>query len=375
MGESKLKIYIKIIINFLFAIGIALLLLLLLPRVLSFFAPFVIGWIVSMIANPLVRFLEKKVRIVRKHGSAIIIILVIAAILGVSYLLISILVKEVIGLTNDLPAIVEGIGLQLNKLRMNISKFSGTLPDSIQKMIDNIAVEVTEYVNNFIENIEPISMTSAGAFAKNIAEGFLQVIITILSAYFFTASRDELINGLKKRLPETVTSYWHLIYSNFMKAVGGYFKAQFKIMLVLTGIMFLGFELLQVPYSFLLALGIAFLDLLPVFGTGAILWPWALVDVITGDYMEAVALMIIYLICQVVKQILQPKMVGDSIGLHPLATLIFMYIGYKFYGVLGMIIGIPIGMVLMNMYRIGLFDRVIRGFKIIAHDINEFRKF
>lgn len=375
MGESKLKIYIKIIINFLFVIGIALLLLLLLPRVLSFFAPFVIGWIVSMIANPLVRFLEKKVRIVRKHGSAIIIILVIAAILGVSYLLISILVKEAIGLTNDLPAIVEGIGLQLNKLRMNISKFSGTLPDSIQKMIDNIAVEVTEYVNNFIKNIEPISMTSAGAFAKNIAEGFLQVIITILSAYFFTASRDELINGLKKRLPETVTSYWHLIYSNFMKAVGGYFKAQFKIMLVLTGIMFLGFELLQVPYSFLLALGIAFLDLLPVFGTGAILWPWALVDVITGDYMEAVALMIIYLICQVVKQILQPKMVGDSIGLHPLATLIFMYIGYKFYGVLGMIIGIPIGMVLMNMYRIGLFDRVIRGFKIIAHDINEFRKF
>jgi predicted PurR-regulated permease PerM len=68
-------------------------------------------------------------------------------------------------------------------------------------------------------------------------------------------------------------------------------------------------------------------------------------------------------------------MVGDSIGLHPLATLIFMFIGYKLYGVFGMIIGIPIGMVLVNMYRIGMFERLIKGFKIIAHDLNEFRKF
>ncbi|HHU73590.1 MAG TPA: AI-2E family transporter, partial [Clostridiales bacterium] len=151
--------------------------------------------------------------------------------------------------------------------------------------------------------------------------------------------------------------------------------AQFKIMLVLTIVMFVGFEILRVDYSFLLALGIAFLDFLPVFGTGAILWPWAVVSMISGNYFMAVGLIVIYLICQILKQVLQPKMVGDSIGISPLATLIFMFIGYKFYGVLGMILGIPIGMVLINLYRIGMFDRIIRGFKIIIHDINEFRKF
>jgi predicted PurR-regulated permease PerM len=139
--------------------------------------------------------------------------------------------------------------------------------------------------------------------------------------------------------------------------------------------MFIGFEVLKVGYSFLIALGIALLDVLPVFGTGAVLWPWAVIDMISGNYLRAIGLVIIYLICQIVKQILQPKMVGDSIGLHPLATLIFMFIGYKLYGVFGMIIGIPIGMVLVNMYRIGMFERLIRGFKIIAHDLNEFRKF
>jgi predicted PurR-regulated permease PerM len=172
-----------------------------------------------------------------------------------------------------------------------------------------------------------------------------------------------------------VVNYWRLIYNNFIAAFGGYFKAQFKIMLVLSVIMFVGFEILKVNYSFLFAIGIALLDVLPVFGTGAVLGPWAVIDVLSGNYIRAIGLVIIYLVCQVVKQILQPKMVGDSIGLNPLATLIFMFIGYKFYGVFGMIIGIPVGMVLVNMFKIGMFDRLIKGFKIIAHDLNEFRKF
>jgi predicted PurR-regulated permease PerM len=91
--------------------------------------------------------------------------------------------------------------------------------------------------------------------------------------------------------------------------------------------------------------------------------------------MRAVGLMVIYLICQILKQVLQPKMVGDSIGLSPLATLFFMYIGYRLYGIMGIILGVPVGMVLVNLYRSGMFDRIIKGFKIIVHDINEFRKF
>ena len=140
-------------------------------------------------------------------------------------------------------------------------------------------------------------------------------------------------------------------------------------------ILFIGFELLQVNYSFLIALGIAFLDVLPVFGTGAVLCPWAIIDAISGNYTRAIVLIVIYLICQVIKQLLQPKMVGDSIGLNPLATLLFLFIGYRLYGVFGMIIGIPIGMVLVKLYSIGLFERIIRGFIIIVKDINNFRKF
>ena len=374
MGESKLLTYIKILLNLIFIIVAVLIIVLLLPKLLHFFMPFVIGWIVAMIANPLVRFLEKKVKILRKHSSAIIIIIVIAVIVVGMYTLITFLAREIYGLYRDLPIIVEQLSNQFDSISARIGEYSEYLPDNAQAVIDSIFNSLGNSVNSFIENIDP-SMSTAGAFAQGIADIFLIVIVTVLSAYFFTVDRDKIINTVSSNLPQSIISGWGIVTDNFKTAFGGYFKAQFKIMLVLTVIMFIGFEILGVGYSFLIALGIGLLDVLPVFGTGAVLWPWALLDMISGNYFRAVGLVIIYLVCQVVKQILQPKMVGDSIGVSPLATLIFMYIGYRFQGVIGMIIGIPVGMVIVNLYRMGIFDRIIKGFKIIIHDFNEFRKF
>ncbi len=375
MRHDRLILYLKIIINFTLIILLALFLILALPKLLRFFLPFLIGWIVSLIANPLVHFLEKKIKLRRKHSSAIIIVTAIIIIVGTSALLISALVKEATELSNELPAIIESMKLQLNEINRYIQKLSSALPQSVQEAMNNVISDLGQSVTSYMNNRKGTSIDSAKIIVGNIAEGFLMIIITILSAYFFTAERNNLAAGLRKRLPESAIQYWRLIYTNFTSAFGGYFKAQFKIMLVLTVIMFIGFEILRINYSFLAALGIALLDVLPVFGTGAILWPWAVYDVLSGQYVRAIGLVVIYLICQVVKQLLQPKMVGDSIGLNPLATLVFMFIGYRFYGVFGMIIGIPIGMVIVNMYKVGMFDRLIRGFQIIAKDINEFRKF
>lgn len=375
MKESKFITYIKILINFIMFIAIVLFLFLVLPKLLSFFLPFIIGWIVAMIANPMIHFLEKKVKILRKHGSAIIIVLVISLIVAVAALLVYVLIKEVRELISQWPNIERSIENQFKNITDYLNKLTASLPTGAKKMVDKAIVGATSSVTDYVNNLTMPSMSNAGSIVNNIAEGFLMVIVTILSAYFFAAERNVLLDSLKKHLPESIVNYWRLVYGNFKTAFGGYFKAQFKIMLILVVIMFIGFEVLQVGYSFLIALGIALLDVLPVFGTGAVLWPWAIYDMITGHYINAIGLVAIYLICQIVKQILQPKMVGDSIGLNPLATLLFMFIGYKLYGVLGMILFIPIGMVLVNMYHIGMFERLISGFKIIAHDLNEFRKF
>ena len=368
-------IYVKIALNFIIFILGFLALVLIVPGILRFFMPFVIGFILSIVANPLVKFLEKRVKIVRKHSSALIIIVVIAAIVGVFYALIGLLIREASDLIRDFPSIYKNIELQINSISDNLNGIYAILPSSTKNVVDSINSNISEYASGLMNKETLPSISDAGNYAKNVIEGLLMAIITIMSAYFFIAERDNLADVIKRIFPKSIQKSYSLIMDNFKSAVGGYFKAQFKIMLILSFILFIGFELLKVKYSFLLGLGVAFLDFLPFFGTGAVIWPWALLDLLTGEYFRAIVLLAIYLICQVVKQVLQPKMVGDSIGISPFATLIFMFIGYRFMNVLGIIIGIPIGMVLVNFYRAGMFDRIIRGFKIIIHDINEFRKF
>jgi sporulation integral membrane protein YtvI len=369
------KIYLKIFVNFLFGIAVMLFIILAVPRLLGFFMPFFIGWIISLIANPLVRFLENKMNIVRKHGSAIIIIAVLLAVVGILYFAVSTLAREVINLVSDIPQLYGSVELQIQKVQNNMQGIYHFMPAGVKDIFDNLGESMNTYIRKWIAGMGTPTFHDATLFAKNIAELLLMSIITILSAYFFIADRDKLIQMIKKVTPPSVQKQYRIIADNFAKAVGGYFKAQFKIMIIIMFILFVGFQIIRVNYSFLLALLIAFLDFLPVFGTGTIIWPWALYELISGNYFRAVALMVLYLICQLLKQLLQPKMVGDSIGLNPLSTLVFMFIGYRIKGVLGMIIGIPVGMVLINLYHAGMFDRFIRGFKIIAHDLNEFRKF
>lgn len=374
-NNSKFITYLKIIANFIIYAVVIVLLFLLLPKVLGFFFPFVIGWLIALIANPMVRFLEKRVKLLRKHSSAIIIILVIALIVGVGALIISAIIREAKGLINDWPEIERNVSDRLRSISVYLDKVTASLPAGVRSSIDKAVANLGDSLSSYFKNMPMPTVSDAGNFMNNLADGFLAVIVTLLSAYFFAACREELIAGLQKIVPESVVSYWRLVYGNFKKAFGGYFKAQFKIMLILQVIMFAGFEILRIDYSFLIALGIALLDVLPVFGTGTVLWPWAIIDMISGNYIRAVGFVVIYLICQVVKQVLQPKMVGDSIGMHPLLTLLAMYIGYRLYGVLGLIFAIPIGMVIVNMYRIGMFEPLIKGIKIIARDLNKFRKF
>lgn len=369
------NVYKKIAIDLLLTITIVLLLIFVAPKLIAFFLPFVIGYAIALIANPVVKFLEKRLKIVRRHGSAIVIVVVLALIIGALYLVISVLLREIISFITDLPNLYDNINLQIKEVQNNLQGVYRAFPMGIQKFIDNLGNNIGEYVTTFIQKIELPSISDAGIFVKNAADFLFAMIITIMSSYFFIAEKERMSTQLKKALPESWTDKIKMIVDNFKLAFGGYLKAQLKIMLIMTIILFVGFEIMNIGYSLLLALVVAFLDFLPFFGTGAVLWPWAVVELVTGNYISAVGLIIIYLICQVVRQILQPKLVGDSIGISALETLVFMYIGYKLKGIIGIIIGIPIGMVLVNFYKSGAFDGIIEDIRYISRDIVKLRKY
>ena len=136
----------------------------------------------------------------------------------------------------------------------------------------------------------------------------------------------------------------------------------------------IGLSILHVDYALLIALGIAFMDFFPFFGTGTVMVPWAIIKILSSDYQMALGLLIIWGVGQLARQIIQPKIVGDSVGVPPIPTLFLLYIGYKVSGVIGMIIAVPMGLIVYTMYQEGVFDTTKKSVMILVSGINNFRK-
>lgn len=367
--------YLKITVNLFVALFTIVLLCVVLPKVIVFFMPFVIGWIISLIANPLVRLLERKLKLVRKHGSMITIIGVLAAVILIGYFAGAKLVSEAVNLIENIPQMYENSKEDFEEISNNLQVFYDRLPADVQTSISKITEELSGYIGGAVQAIGEPTFEAAGNFAKNVPGTLIGIIMCIISAYFFTADRDNIIEIMRKVVPEGVWKRCSDVVSDLKHVVGGYFKAQFKIMIVVYIILIVGLLILKVDYVLLVGLLIAFLDALPFFGTGTVLGPWAILKILSGDYAMAVGLIILYLVTQLVRQLIQPKIVGDSIGMNPLAALFFMFLGYKFSSIIGMIVAVPIGMILINLYKAGVFDNQIYCVKELVHDINEFRKF
>lgn len=378
MEEKKwvmyLRKYAKIFLNMGISIVGIILVIWLGPKLLGFFIPFVIGWIIAMIANPLVRFLEKRLKIVRKHSSAVIVVGVLAAIIVCAYLIIAKLVVEGVQFARDLPGMYHSAEAEIRLMLENISDLLRFLPKNMQNTLSELGNNLSEYIGAVISGIGVPTMEAAGNVAKNIPNMLIQVLVTILSSYFFIADKDKLTEQLHGMIPKSAEKSLDMLSAYFRGVVGGYFKAQFRIMGIVAVILFIGFLILDVDYAVLLAILIAILDFLPFFGTGTALIPWAVVKLFTGEYQMAVGLVITYLVSQLVRQLIQPKIVGDSMGLNPLQTLVFMYIGFKFYGIAGMILAVPAGLILIKLYEAGVFDDITNGVKEIVKDVNTFRR-
>lgn len=338
-------------------------------KALGFLMPFVVGWVISAIASPLVNWLERRLKIVKKLGSALIVILVLALIVLLLYFAISRLAGEIGDLTKNFPEMYAQLESGLRQIGDTLSGVFAKLPKGVQNGWNTIVENLDSYMGEVVSRVSEPTVTAAGNFAKRLPSYLIAFIVAVMSAYFFTVEREEVIRWMKKVSPESVTKRMSLVMDNLRYAVGGYFKAQFKIMAVVFAILLVGLAILGVHYFVLVAFLIAFLDFLPFFGTGTAMIPWAVYKFFMGDYKVTVALVILYVVTQLVRQLLQPKMVGDSIGLNPLATLLLLYIGYRLDGVIGMILAVPVGMILINMCQAGAFDYIIDDVKILVEGI------
>lgn len=369
-----MKKYVKALINLAVALVIFLLIILLLPKLLIFFAPFVAGWIIALIASPLVRFFEEKIKIKRKAGSAFVIVVVIGLVVLVLYLVGAKLGQEIVGLVRALPDMWEGMEEDFEEIGENLSVVYNRLPEDLQLKLAEIADQVGSYVGDILGQLSSPTIAAVGNFAMQLPTVIIGVIMALLSAYFFVAERDVVGKWFRRHMPSFVQSNYRIVKHSLVKAVGGYLKAQLKIEIWMYLLLVAGLTLLHVNYALLIALGIAFLDMLPFFGTGTVMVPWAIVKILSADYKIAVGLLIIWGVGQLARQVIQPKIMGDSMGMPAIPTLFLLYIGYRLSGVIGMIVAVPIGLVVINMYQEGAFETTKNSILILFSGINHFRR-
>lgn len=363
----------KLILNILVPIIICALLLLIVPRLLVYFMPFVIGFLVSLIVNPVVKFLSKHVKIKRKAGSVIMVVVALAVVVVIIW-------GIVVGIINIAEAVAdnssEWIASGKQEYELFIEKLDDinkSLPKNINLDIKKIIGSVGDAITAWFQKVGTSGLVEKiGEVTSNIPGILIGIIVGILSSYFFVAERYNLTKGISKHISEGLKKQLKDIKVQCFDVIGGYFKAQFKIMAVVYVILTIGLGILRTPYFPLTALGIAFVDMLPFFGTGTILGPWAVIKFIMGDYKMTICLAVLYAVTQVVRQLIQPKLLGDSIGMNPFATLFFMYIGFTSFGVLGMILAVPIAMIVINLVKSGVFDNFIFSLKELYRMIKNY---
>lgn len=372
--KPSAKTYFKVIMNLGIACIILLLLIFLVPKMIVFFMPFVVGWVIALIANPLVRFFEEKLKIRRKAGTAFVIISVIALVVLAGYLIGAKVINETIGLVTELPEMWNSLEEDFRVIGKNLDVLYSRFPENIRSAIADIGEQMDGYVGKIVSGVGTPTIAAVGNFAKHLPTIIVGIVMTLLSSYFFVAEREYISVTVKGHMPEALAYRWNMMSRSFKRAVGGYFKAQFKIEIWMYLLLVIGLSILKVDYALLIGLGIAILDFFPIFGTGTVLIPWAVIKMLSADYKMAVGLLIIWCGGQLARQVIQPKIVGDSIGVAPIPTLFLLFIGYKLAGVFGMIIAVPIGIILANMYEEGVFDTTKNSLRILLAGINNFRR-
>ncbi|MGN0150298.1 MAG: sporulation integral membrane protein YtvI [Clostridia bacterium] len=381
-----MKIKKKWIRILLFAVGLAVAvgaIYVFLPKIVEavgfivrLFLPFLLGYIFAIAVNPLADLLQRKLKIPRGFSAILVMVLIIGIVGGVLTFAVWKIVDEIRMLYIQFPAIYEGIQNDVHAFGDKWSVVYDNLPYNIQSAISTIGTDISDKAAEFINTKSTPMVDYAGNFAKALPKVFIAVIVFLLSAYFMVSENKVVSESVTKLFKPGFIERLNIVKHELKKYLGGYIKAQGILMFIAFGIMFIGLSLLDVNYALLIALGIAVLDALPFFGSGLVLWPWTIISFLNGNIKLGVGLIIIYIAVTVMRRFAEPKLVSTGLGMHPILTLMSMYVGYKTMSIGGLILGPIILMLIISFYKAGLFDAPIRLLKTLYHMIkNQFIAF
>lgn len=326
-------IYYTIIIGIIFGV---------LRYALPFISPFVIAFMIAFLLKKPMDFLTKKCHI-NKVVTGIILVILFYVVLGFVLSLIGIkLFATAKELFLKLPflyqhEIMPSIMQIVSSIEIKIAKLDASQILTLQEISFNLVQSLGEKISGL--SVQVIGWISSMA---SLLPGLLiRILFTVISTVFILIDYDKITNFLLNQLSE---KHRKLTIEVKNYVVDTLFKVIISYILIMSITfieLFIGLSFLGVKRAFLIALVISLFDILPVLGTGGVIVPWVIISMIQGEYSLAVGLLIVYLVIIIVRNILEPKIVGSQMGLHPVVALMALFIGAQLFGVLGLL-GLPI---------------------------------
>ncbi|MDQ2087718.1 sporulation integral membrane protein YtvI [Herbivorax sp. ANBcel31] len=319
-------------------------------KVSIYLAPFIIAFAISTSIEPIVRTLMKRTKMSRKASATITVLSVVTVAIAILILLTIRLYKEAASLSEILPKYLDDIYENLNNLNEKFLSFYTALPKELTISMENIFKNFTDILTTFLNSL----IRGILNVAALVPQAFIFLFATILSTYFLSSDRTKIFNFVKKNLPRDWMDILLRIKKDIFITLWGYIRAQIILVMVTFFQLSVGFVIIGIKHSVLLAFIMSLLDIFPIVGPGSVMIPWAIYEFFIGNLKRSVMVLILYGTILTVRQLIEPKILSSQIGLHPLVALMSLYIGFLVFGYLGLIIG-PITVLLFK----NIFSSVI----------------
>ncbi len=300
--------------------------------------PFLIGTALALAAEPLVRFGCSKLHLPRSVSSFIGVGMSFAFLMITVLLLAAMLVRELSALTSILPDLEESIRGGMQSMSAWLLELAGRAPGGIATVLRRNINDFFSGSSAFLDQATGFLLRLASNVLSRVPGGALSIGTGIIASFMISAKLPKIRVLLRSRLnAQKLQPMLHTLH-RLKTALGGWLKAQLKLSGITFSVVTVGLLLLRIPYAPLWAVLIALVDAFPILGTGAILVPWSLVAFLQGDPGIAFGLLGLYAVCAVTRTVLEPRLVGKQLGIDPLLTLLALYIGFKLFGLLGMLL-------------------------------------
>ncbi len=338
----------------LFVLAALALVLLAFKVAFAYLLPFVFAFLMAAAMEPLVRMLEKR-RFPRSAAVAVAMVVYFGLAFALCFFAVTRLVAEASDFSRNIPDYGRFLTSLFNDLSEWGKKMYLRLPKEavgpLQDSLHSLAGQITRLLTSLAGSV-------IGIFTA-LPDMLMFAMFTVVATFFASKDRPRFKEFLSRKLAPPTYARLASLKNSLGRSLAGFLKAQLMLMTLTFTQCFIGLSLIGIRYAFIISLVTAVVDILPVLGTGTVLVPWGVVCLVMGKTTAGIGLLVLYLVIMVVRYIVEPKIVGTQLGLHPLTALVAMFVGLKVFGVLGLILGPAIVVVVQAIMKSGLLP----GFK------------